>query len=312
MYFPYFRGKQYELLALREVIPTLKESQKIIPIIEPVKTNISALDKMIREYIQNELEFVLISNPRVGRLQANPDILHDKVINGILSDYKKYFVGYIISDKTTPNEIEEFSGKYSGGKLSLIHYHSYGNREELDRIIETSEDIKYNIFIDGYTGHGYRKHFDSCKRIIIKNGFIQRKNADYPEDEFFSDLVSTYSEFKYDGFGDYLVVGEEYSEVGGPAYAIAIHLTYEHSSGDIWIKHFISDPRKVEDAVDPAGKFAEALRKLITFVENNNLSYSSACRKYQELNKREHYPGLGYIKKLSMIHHIELMAKILK
>jgi hypothetical protein len=29
-----------------------------------------------------------------------------------------------------------------------------------------------------------------------------------------------------DGFGDFLIVGDDYSESGGPAYAIAIHLTF--------------------------------------------------------------------------------------
>lgn len=28
------------------------------------------------------------------------------------------------------------------------------------------------------------------------------------------------------GFGDFLIVGDEFSESGGPAYAVAIHLTY--------------------------------------------------------------------------------------
>ena len=29
-----------------------------------------------------------------------------------------------------------------------------------------------------------------------------------------------------DGFGDFLIVGEDYSEAGGPACAVAIHLTF--------------------------------------------------------------------------------------
>ena len=29
-----------------------------------------------------------------------------------------------------------------------------------------------------------------------------------------------------DGFGDFLIVGDDYSDTGGPAYAVAIHLTF--------------------------------------------------------------------------------------
>ena len=37
MYFPYLRGRQNELLCLRELLDTGKLSLKVIPIIEPVK-----------------------------------------------------------------------------------------------------------------------------------------------------------------------------------------------------------------------------------------------------------------------------------
>ncbi len=36
MYFPYVRGRQYELLALRELASQNLLSAKIVPIIEPV------------------------------------------------------------------------------------------------------------------------------------------------------------------------------------------------------------------------------------------------------------------------------------
>jgi len=37
MYFPYLRGRQYELIAIRELAEKGKLSKRIIPIIEPVK-----------------------------------------------------------------------------------------------------------------------------------------------------------------------------------------------------------------------------------------------------------------------------------
>ena len=50
MYFPYLRGRQNELLCLRELLDAGKLSTKIIPIIEPVKfsrTFFSTLTKFI-------------------------------------------------------------------------------------------------------------------------------------------------------------------------------------------------------------------------------------------------------------------------
>lgn len=37
MYFPYLRGRQFELIALRELLENGVLSDRIIPIIEPVK-----------------------------------------------------------------------------------------------------------------------------------------------------------------------------------------------------------------------------------------------------------------------------------
>ena len=37
MYFPYLRGKQFELIAIRELVEMMSATGKIIPIIEPVK-----------------------------------------------------------------------------------------------------------------------------------------------------------------------------------------------------------------------------------------------------------------------------------
>ena len=65
------------------------------------------------------------------------------------------------------------------------------------------------------------------------------------------------------GFGDFLIVGDEYSESGGPAYTIAIHLTYIDFDQDeaMHVRHFLSD--RQDTPKDPGGKFSEALTKLV-------------------------------------------------
>ena len=48
MYYPYFRGKQNELILIREQAELISNS-KIIPIIEPVKRNLSPLNRAIEQ-----------------------------------------------------------------------------------------------------------------------------------------------------------------------------------------------------------------------------------------------------------------------
>jgi hypothetical protein len=214
------------------------------------------------------------------------------------------------------NELTKLLNKFSANNFSLIHC-GYTDGRTVADIIKEYKNIKNNIFIDGLTGKLYQKHFKSAgiPKILIRDGFnTQKKNADYPKSEHFSDLHITYKDEEMDGFGDYLIVGDDYSETGGPAYAVAIHLTYldKNKDNDMFIYHFISD--RTQLAADPGGKFLEALEKLVRAINNPEslIFKSKACNEFLDLYNNKHYPGLGHVKKLSMQHHIELIANFLK
>jgi hypothetical protein len=131
--------------------------------------------------------------------------------------------------------------------------------------------------------------------------------------ESFSDLHVTYPEEGMNGFGDFLTVGDEYSESGGPAYAVAIHLTFIDPDKDdaMYIYHFISD--RQDTPTDPAGKFAEALNSMIKQLNkpNSKVLETEAVMEFRELHAKKHFPGLGYVKKLSMKHHVETLGDYL-
>ena len=145
-------------------------------------------------------------------------------------------------------------------------------------------------------------------------GKKRQRNRDHPHNEFFSDLHITYEEEGMNGFGDFLTVGDDYSESGGPAYAIAIHLTYISPNNDhaMYIYHFLSD--RQDTPTDPAGKFAEALANMIAELDTAGCPVleTAAVREFRQLHRDNHYPGLGYVKKLSMQHHIETLAAYLE
>jgi hypothetical protein len=76
MYFPYLRGRQFELIALRELVEKGVLSSRIIPIIEPVKLS-STLVKTIETYGVNSKPLAIITNPKVGGF--NKDIKEEKI-----------------------------------------------------------------------------------------------------------------------------------------------------------------------------------------------------------------------------------------
>jgi hypothetical protein len=73
LYYPYFRGKQYELILLREFAQFLT-AHAICPIIEPVRENLSPLRRTIESLTEQNTNFTLVMNPQVGELAGGAEI----------------------------------------------------------------------------------------------------------------------------------------------------------------------------------------------------------------------------------------------
>ena len=312
MYYPYLRGKQFELILVRDRAPFLK-ANRIHPIIEPVRVDFSPLSRAVKALKEANASATFVINPRVG---DNPVPIKSMfpLIDGEIGGESNFSIGYILTTESNINELLELLNKYHNNDFSIIHY---GYSEWNNLLTNTSgfPNIKRHVFIDGYAGKLYQKRFkkENVDRILIRDGFRQQKrNSDYPQSEHFSELHMTYKDEGMNGFGDFLTVGDDFSETGGPAFAVVIHLTYLNLEDDMFIYHFLSD--KIDSPVDPGGKFLEALQKLNANLENPDslIFNSNACDEFRNLNERKHYPGLGYLKKLSMQHHIELIADYLR
>ena len=120
-----------------------------------------------------------------------------------------------------------------------------------------------------------------------------------------------YSKYGCVGFSDYSIVGDEYLENGFSPYAIAIHIIYEENEKKHFrIRHFVSDTNK--SPKNPALKYKEAAAKLVKWCEPNlklkTLGYSKLKNNYET----ENYPGLGSVKRFSIMHHLETTGEVLK
>lgn len=312
MYHPYLRGKQNELILLRENAKLLTASS-MIPIIEPVKNNSAPLNKAIESLKEENTEFILVVNPKHGDYKSNPLPIFENTINTILNDYKNFSIAYIVDAESSLLDVKDFIDENRDKSITLIH-NGFPKARELAELIEEFKNIKKHIFMDTQSGKLYQRQFkkNGISRILMRDGFKKNRNKDYPDNELFSELHLTYEDEGMDGFGDFLTVGDDYSESGGPAYAIAIHLTYLEEDEIMYIRHFISD--RVNTPTDPAGKFLEALKKLIDAVEEEGslIFKSKAYYQFKTFYDEAHFPGLGYVKKLSMQHHLELMSAFLE
>lgn len=310
MYFPYFRGKQNELIVVRDQAELISKSH-IIPIIEPVKSNTSPLFKAIKELCKHHSDFVLIVNPSHGDFKDKSKDNFLDTLEPIKADISSCLIlGLIIDESTSLSFIENFLLENAKSRVAIIHY-GHDNPGKVFEVLSAATNIKHHIFIEPQVQKLYRQVFSSVKSsIIIRDGFTKRNNRDYKSIEHFSDLHVTFEEEGANGFGDFLIVGDEYSESGGPAYAVALHLTIIDQLSGMHVKHYVSD--RTESPSDPGGKFLEALTKLIEDLdEDDRILESNAVKEYRSLYKRDHFPGLGVAKKLSMQHHVELLANFL-
>ena len=306
MYYPYLRGKQNELILLREQAELISRS-KIIPIIEPVKKNLKPLNRAIDQLEIYNTEYIYVINPIYGEfVEDNRDL-----INNINESNNNIIIGIIITAETDIDEIINILDSFTSYKLAILHQGFSDGKTLAKRIIEYN--IVKHIFVNTEQNKLSQRQFkNQGERVLIRDSFRKTKNAHYPKGEHFSDLHITYEEENMDGFGDFLIVGDDYSISGGPAYAIAIHLTYLQPLDDdnMYIKHYVSN--RIEGISDPGGKFLEALKKLVDDINNYpELFNTNACLEYKDLSEKEHFPGLGYAKKLSMQHHIEILANFL-
>lgn len=313
MYFPYLRGKQFELIALREISLFLIENQLVSPIIEPVKETTVTLEKTLSILIENNQNFNLIFNPVVGDIAKTKGF--DEIIrikDDLIRDYNNYQPTLIIDSKSRIEALSEIVNDNKLLNLSIICNSIPNEEEEFFSFIENNP-IKYLIINEGINSKRFLRNIRSFKidMVSLTDPFkILRRNVDYIENdnEFYSDEHLFFKEEGYVGFADFLTIGQEYSDTGFLPYAVAIHLTYQNSNDEFWIRHFVSNSN--EDNTDVVGKFVEALTKLIRFIDEQGID-TLACKEFKKLFESQTYSGLGSIKKLSILHHIELVYNFL-
>lgn len=318
MYFPFIRGKTYDLLALRELLNNIPNSTSYyLPVVEPVKDDLANLKKLFDEYNKKNQKIILLINPSVG------DFIYNTMqeVKQVLLDNKFIFnniiFAYQINANTKVSELNNFISLFSNSTKDnlfvFVHTEANSNFNSIKTVLGSNR-VVYNILDEDGTDRMYRSDVKSLDvpAVVIKDNFKVRKNAEYPPEEFFSDLYAIHiTEGYLGGFGDYLTIGKKYSDTGGAAYAVAIHLTYFSDRNVLNVKHFKSKTNN--SPVNVAGKFYEALQEMDKHIKPEDLSFhTKACDEFKQLYKSKTYKGLGYIKKLSIKHHIELIVNKIK
>jgi len=308
MYFPFLRGRQYELIALRELVSKNLLSDKILPIIEPIKP-LPTLQSTLKTFIDNERKLAYIRTPRVGNFVEESGKEKNSNVYNTIKDAldSKFILSAMIYDEVKKNYIASYHKEYNVPYSQMLPICLSEDRLD-DLIFDLGDESP--AYIVGADSAKFRR-CDVKNRVMLYDRFKKlNRNTDYIDtvDEFFSNDHLYYQDDHYAGFSDYSIVGKDYSESGFAPYAVAIHIVYLDDKNYLRIHHFVSDSNN--DISDPAGKFYEALKKLIEWNNEKQLN-TEGMRQFEEMYRAQTYSGLGVVKKLSIMHHLEVIGKYL-
>ena len=309
VYYPYIRGKQFELIALRDMCSFIENKNIISPIIEPIKEINPTIIKTIESLKSYGINFNIILNPQEGTIKSSEYTGLIDAVRAEIGEYENYQPAFIIDESISLTEINSYVEKYRLRNISLVINQIPRDENEFDKLL-LSDSIGCVLLRDDDSAvRRLGRWVKGVEKVLLAERFnVKVRNADYanPVDEPFTDDHLFYLEEGYTGFSDYLTIGNIYKEGGFSPYAVAIHLTYLTDDHKIRIHHFVSDSN--DDYEDVPGKFKEALAKLIQFIDEKKMQ-TMACNQFRQIEKEGSYPGLGSLKKLSILNHIELVYR---
>lgn len=295
MYFPILKGKQNELIALRELSEVI-DSRYIKPVIEPVRENIAPLKRTIKKLAENGIVPLVVVNPSLG------DYLGGEVsiVQYLEAEYGQYLPCVKIKnpqDFAAIRLFQSFEGR------AAVYLESSIDRALVDVVNASVCTLVNQARVNAVA------FSQLCNKVVYGDFFKKEvKNSDYADDSLFSGLHTEYRNIENAvGFGDFTILSEDYSESGGPAYVVAVHLSYVNRDeyDAIHVRHFSSYDDRTP--TNPGGKFMDALNKLVQYVSANPGKFfrTSGLDEFFSLQSSRHFPGLGSVKKISIKHHIE-------
>ena len=176
MYFPYFRGKQYELIAIRESAGLFAETG-FIPIIEPVKESLSGLRRAVDAIDEAAAQAILIVNPGYGDHAADPQAIHSLFFQD-LQEHRTVSVGIALREDVELQDATRLM------HVTFIHADFSEGRRLAEQLRRHDGSFRH-VFVEEHCGKLYQRHFRGSERILLRDGFQRRTNREYPYTEFF-------------------------------------------------------------------------------------------------------------------------------
>jgi hypothetical protein len=312
MYFPFLYGRRSEFLALRAMLKDPRSLDALVPVIEPVRRDISDLSRCIEHFGKAKQALAVILNPDKFELNSNDEAnAWGEEILKVIKEHGCVLPTYRCVSTTTIAQVISFLNLFEGREVALAYSSPSLIDSDITKLAGKAE-VRFHIVLNGKMTTAQQELLPITKRVDISDFFNkQERNSDYSGNELFTDRHKTFVSSCV-GFGDYAAIGSAFSSGGGQPAAVAIHAIYKHKSGDVWIEHFVSDDTS-KDVGSTESKFLQAAGKLVqvTKIRKNEFGSNFALDEYATFVNANHFPGLGSNKVMQVEHHICLMLDLL-
>lgn len=317
MYFPYLRGKQNELLAIRELAAADVLGKSVRPIIEPVKANLaSGMPRLMEALGEKNITPLVIINPKVGEIAESDS---GSSITEFFSENNFSYEPTVMLESA-----EAFQKEISRHQAALANVDSFAVVAPMGPGVETLQTARQALHDAGLTPQtliiGAQSHArverawgTSMLTTLIDPFKPEDRNADYVNDseEEFSDEYFYFEGDGWDGVSDHQTIGAGWTIGGFTPRVVAIHWTYKDPSADrVMIRHFTSGDAD-SSLGDVASKFLVAAQRLVEFLDDKKIPNTLGAKQIRKHVKNDTFPGLGPVKKFSIENHIELITRII-
>ncbi|QED38080.1 sce7725 family protein [Antarcticibacterium arcticum] len=309
MYYPFLRGRQFELIALRELSQENEIQGYVSSIIEPVKKSLNSLTLANRIFFETNQSNFLILNPEVGEKKGDTEF-YLEFLNGLENcSFKPAF-----HFRRNSNYIREKIEKYQLRDCLIIGTNEIQSTDQNFREVIEIESVRKVVINDPDRNRDLKRYLQGQEIEFIRLDDLfepESRNSNFLPivSHRFSEEHKYFLDDNYSGFSDYTILSSDFIEGGSTPRAVVIHFTYMNNENQIWIRHFTSNSN--DTIADVQGKFGEAARKAVEYCRSHNLQ-NSAIIELEDYFDQGHYPGLGMVKKISIKNHITLVANYLR
>ena len=313
MYFPYLRGKQGEIFAVRN--SALFPNRRIVPVFEPIDLS----DTYVKKYAgiaSKGTRFSVIVNSGNGK--SKPPEMSE--VFRLLDDIESHTPGVAIpafeirANEASIDRLDLFASRFSSVQCILVHRAQRFSGTDLTSILSRFSKPAIQIFLDGHIGPEMIDMLPATGKVLLRDGFdIHSPNKNYPRQTTFNNSLYRYRDLGFNGFSDFSIIGDHYSSGRrSNANHVALHLTEYIAGKSAVTNHFVTSPDNENEHIRK--KYLDALEQMMEYTGQppDQAFATEGMLKYHETYSQEHFPGLGKPKQWSTMHHMEITYRELE